>query len=145
MTDELSKAAFESDLEDAKQADDAFRWSFDRRADLEVWVTVSPRGHDSERFVARLAWNRYPDAWPSVQFVDPETGKLNAPKAWPTGRGFRPPNDICATWTAEGHAIHPEWANDPRYKLVAHGNMILRSVRTLQGELDESFQGRFKG
>jgi hypothetical protein len=57
-------------------------------------------------------------------------------------RGFRPPNDICATWTREGFQIHPEWRTDPKYRWVPHGNVLLKSLRQLQGELDETYAGR---
>jgi len=144
VTDDVSKVAFESDLEEAKTAEDASRWSFDRRGDVEVWVSVSPSGHEAERYVARLFWTRYPDP-PSVKFVDPTTGALNVPKAWPVARGFRPPNDICASWTLEGFGVHPEWVNDVRYKWDNRGNILLKTVRTLQQELDESYQGRHQG
>ena len=144
MTDELSKAIFESDLEDAKAADDAARWLLDHRGGLEVWATVSPAGHDADKFTARLCWTRYPDDLPSVKFVDPETGALGVAKAWPNARGFRPPTDICATWTLEGHQTHPEWKSDARYRWDGRGNVLLKTLRTLQSELDESYQGRFQ-
>jgi hypothetical protein len=67
------------------------------------------------------------------------------PSAWPQARGFRPTSfDICATWTREGFAIHPEWKTDPRYRWSSHGNVLLKMLRILQNELDESYGGRFK-
>jgi len=144
VTDELSKAVFESDLADAQAANEASRWSFERRDGLEVWVTVSPAGHEAERFVARLLWRRYPDEPPSVHFIEPGTGALGVPKAWPKARGFRPPNDICATWTYEGFQLHAEWRTDPRYRWDSRGNVLLKTVRTLQQELDQTYEGKFQ-
>lgn len=142
MSDDLSITIFASDFEDAKKADDASRWSFDHRGGLEVWVTVSPRDYESEQFIVRLLWTRYPDEPPSVKFVDTKTGALGVAKAWPIARGFRPPSDICATWTLEGFLAHPEWKNDPLYKWDSHGNVLLKTMRILQEELDETYQGR---
>ncbi len=142
MADEVSKAAFAADLDDAARAADASRWSLDHPGDLVVWATVYPLAHPGETFIARLFWRRYPDELPSVKFVDPTTKALNVPKAWPIARGFRPPNDICATWTLEGFEAHPDWRNDPRYRWRSDGNVLLKTLRTLQQELDESFQGR---
>jgi hypothetical protein len=145
MADELSKLNFLDDLADAKAAAEASRWSFEHRTDLEVWVTMSPRGH-AEAYVAQLLWIEYPgNDPPSVKFVDPKTGRLDVPGAWPRARGFRPPSDICATWTREGFGLHPEWRNDARFKWINHGNVLLKSLRTLQGELDETYEGRFQG
>jgi hypothetical protein len=143
VADELSKLNFVDDLTEAKSVDEASRWSIDHRGDLEVWVTLSPQGH-AEAYLARLLWIEYPGAEPpSIKFVDPKTGRLDVPGAWPRARGFRPPSfDICASWTREGFNLHPEWKNDARFKWSSHGNMLLKTLRTLQGELDESYEGR---
>lgn len=128
----------------AMAADDAQRWRLERKGDLQVWVTLSPEGHEQEVFTARLAWTKYSDDWPpSVLFVDPATGAVNVPSAWPTGQGFRPPNDICANWTSEGFVTHPEWKADPTKRLNMHGNPLRFIVVTLQHELDCHFTGRF--
>ena len=143
MADDLSKLNFADDLEEARQAEDARRWCIDHRGELELWVTVSPRGFDGDRFVARLFWSHYP-AEPSVKFVDPATGRLDMQSAWPQARGFRPTSfDICATWTAEGFGLHPEWAKS-QYHWDNSGNVLLKTLRTLQDELDQTYQGRFR-
>lgn len=139
----LSKLNLDDDFVEAVAAEDAVRWRLARKGDLEVWVTLSPDGHEQEAFTARLAWEVYPGDWPpSVRFVDPSTGSLNAPTAWPAGAGFRPPNDICATWTSEGYTTHPEWKTDTNKRLVIRGNALLLIVRILQHELDCNFTGR---
>lgn len=144
MADELSKLNFADDLAEVLATDESSRWSIDQRGDLEVGVTVSPK-NSQEKFVARLLWRQYPGTEPpSVKFLDPASGGLGVPSAWPKARGFRPQQlDICATWTLEGMNIHPEWRSDPRYRWISHGNVLLKSLRTLQGELDDTFEGRF--
>jgi hypothetical protein len=77
-----------------------------------------------------------------VKFVDPETGRLDVPTAWPTGSGFRPPNDICANWCSEGYDTHPEWRTDTATRWKVRGNALLEIVRTLQLNLDIHFTGR---
>lgn len=142
---EVSKLNLDDDFAEALKADDAHRWALERRGDLEVWVTLAPDGHPDERFTARLLWTAYPGDWPpSVLFVEPQTGKLGVPSAWPMAPGFRPPNDICANWTREGYTTHPEWKADPAVRMAIRGNALLLSVRTLQHELDCGFTGRFK-
>lgn len=142
---QLSKLNLDDDFKEAIAAEDAGRWLLERKGDLEVWVTLSPEGHEKESFTARLAWVIYPGDWPpSVRFVDPATGSLDAPTAWPAGAGFRPPNDICATWTLEGYATHPEWKTDPSKRLVIRENALLLIIRTLQHELDCNFKRRHR-
>ncbi len=135
---------FEDDLKAAAEVPDAVRWRFERRGELEVWVTVSPASAPTELFVARLLWRDYPgELPPSVKFVDPANGRLDMPKAWPKANGFRPTSlDICANWTAEGFGVHPEWART-EHRWASVGNVILKVVRILQNELDVSYAGRF--
>ncbi|PAY07388.1 hypothetical protein CK489_16630 [Bradyrhizobium sp. UFLA03-84] len=128
---------FEDDLKAASEARGAERWKFDRRGDLELWVTVAPAGNEADLYIARLFWLDYPgEKPPSVKFVDPSTGRLDIAKAWPMANGFRPGSfDICANWTAEGFVTHPEWATtDNRWN--RSGNIVLRVMRLLQQELD---------
>ncbi|WP_162919005.1 hypothetical protein [Taklimakanibacter deserti] len=142
---QLSKLNLDDDFAAALRAEDAGRWELGREGDLEVWITLSPGDHPEERFTARLLWNTYPgDLPPSVLFVDPTNGSLGVPSAWPIAAGFRPPNDICATWTAEGYVAHPEWVGDKSKRLIIRGNVLLLIIRILQDELDRSFAGRFR-
>jgi len=142
----LAMMNFDDDLLAASGAPDAARWTFERRGDLEVWVTVSPLGHPADLYVVRLFWRDYPGGLPpSVKFVDPATDRLDVAKAWPKANGFRPASfDICANWTAEGFALHPEWTRT-EHRWRATGNMILKVARILQTELDTSYTGRFDG
>jgi len=146
MVSELSKLNFADDLADARQAPDASRWALDHRGDLEVWATVSPEGHDADTFIARLLWLEYPGDNPaSVKFVDPATGRLDVPTAWPQADSFRPQSfDICANWTAEGFGLHPEWRQDARLRWRVDGNVLLKTLRILVDQIDVSYQGRFR-
>jgi hypothetical protein len=106
---------------------------------------MSPSG-SAEVFQARLLWTEYPGQPPSLKFRDPATGRLDLPTAWPIVRGFRPASlDACVSWCAEGFNLHPEWRTDPKLRWVPHGNVLLKVLRILQGELDEFFQGRHRG
>lgn len=142
---QLSKLNLDDDFKEAVAAEDAGCWLLERKGDLEVWVTLSPEGYEQESFTARLVWAVYPGDWPpSVRFVDPAIGRDDMPTAWPAGAGFRPPNDICATWTLEGYATHPEWRTDSSKRLVIRGNALLLILRTLQHELDCNYTARHR-
>lgn len=142
---ELSKLNLDDDLVEALSCEDAARWKLHRADGLEVWVTVSPAADPRESFQARLLWTKYPDNPPSLKFRDPATGTLDLPTAWPVVRGFRPGScDACVNWCSEGFDLHPEWRNDVRYQWKSDGNVLLKVIRTLQDEMDEHFQGRFK-
>jgi len=142
----LAVMNFEDDLKSAMNAPDAARWKFERKGPLELWVTVSPGGHFGDIYVARLLWLDYPGTLPpSVKFVDPATSGLGVQTAWPKSNGFRPAQlDICANWTAEGFRLHPEWGQT-EHRWRSSGNVILKVVRILQGELDTNYTGRFNG
>ena len=139
----LSTLNLDDDFIEAQQTEDASRWSLERRGDLEVWATVHPDLVPEEFFTARLTWSAYPGDFPaSITFVDPTTGQVGVATAWPKAAGFRPPTDICATWTYEGYVAHPEWKQDKTKRLQIRGNALLLVLRTLVHELDCSFQGR---
>jgi hypothetical protein len=125
---------------------DAERWSLENPKPLEVWALMFAAGEPTERFQARLLWVQYPEQAPSLKFRDPATGRLDMPTAWPIVRGFRPASlDACVNFCAEGFGMHPEWKDDPRYRWDPRGNAMLRVLRTLQDELDNYCEGRFRG
>jgi hypothetical protein len=142
----LATMNFADDLRAVAQAPDGARWKFETRGKLEVWLTLSPVEHPADQYVAQLLWRDYPGQLPPwVKFVDPATERLDLPKAWPKANGFRPSSlDICANWTAEGFALHPEWAST-EHRWRSAGNVILKVARILQNELDTSYTGRFDG
>lgn len=133
----------DDDFAAAEVVEDASRWKLKRAGPLEVWATFVPPGTPSETFQARLAWAKYPDQPPSLKFRDPESGRLDLATAWPKLPGFRPTSlDACVSWTLEGMGLHPEWANDPRFRWDPAGNVLLKVLRTLAGLFETSFQGR---
>ena len=146
MSQELSALNLAEDFEKVLACEDAGRWKLEKAAPLEVFASMYPAGKPDEMVQARLLWVIYPDQPPSLKFRDPASGRLDMPSAWPQVRGFRPNSlDACVNWCAEGFALHPEWRGDPKYRWDAHGNVLLKVLRILQSEMDDHFQGRFRG
>lgn len=92
------------------------------------WLILRGRG---VTFTARVAWRVYPDAAPSVQFASAVGGGTADVHDWPLAEGFRPPGDICKPFTAEGQALHTEWAASWR----RDGNPFLWVAETLHGDI----------
>jgi hypothetical protein len=144
VTVTLDEMNFASDLAAAIESNLAARWKLERGTGMKVFVTMASELAPSQFFQARLAWSAYPEQLPSLKFRDPATGRLDLPTAWPKCRGFRPQTlDACVSWCAEGHQLHPEWCNDPRWRCDPSGNPLLRTLTTLQFEMDTFFEGRF--
>lgn len=139
----LAELLFEKHLEQAKQDTDACRWTLERADTLAIDVTLSPKRDPDEVYLARLRWAEYPGRLPSsVVFLHPETRAAGAKSSWPTIAGVRPPNDICACWTAEGYVAHQEWLRDPNMAWDTGENAVLTQLRFLQHEMDFTYQGR---
>jgi len=105
------------------------------------WLDMRPRSAPDERYYPRLVWRAYPQAAPSVLFAEGICGALGVVRAWPQITGYRPPNDICEPFTAEGFALHPEWNTGPD-AWPTEGNPFLWVVETLQFDLDNGYSGR---
>jgi len=104
------------------------------------WLTM--RAPDGERYVARIAWTRYPDHAPSVKFAPEVDGPLDQTSAWPLIPGYRAGNyDICQPFTAEGQAVHSEWGTGPE-AWPATGNCLLWVVEQLLHDITDRYQGR---
>lgn len=144
MSVELSELNLDEDFRRVLAMPDAARWGLEKPARLEVWAMMGPASKPAERFQARLLWREYPgDAPPSLKFRDPATGRLDLASAWPKIRGFRPTSfDACVNYCAEGFALHPEWKNDPRYRWISNGNVLLKILRILQDEFDNHYEER---
>jgi hypothetical protein len=146
MSDSFHKLVLKSDFDQLPTAEDrdpADRWSAVLVDNLEVHVELSPVATPDESFQARLCWDVYPDAPPSLLFRDPATGRTDVPHAWPTGGPFRPTSGLCVNYTREGFALHPEWAKDARLKWRGNnGSALLKVIRLLQDDLDNFFSGR---
>lgn len=144
-SDELSALNLTEDFNKVLSCEDSSRWELERASPLEVLVSLPPSSHPEDIFQARLLWKTYPDV-PSLKFRDIATGRIDLPTTWPVVRGFRPTNlDACVNWCSEGFGLHPEWKNDPKLKWDNRGNVLLKVLRILQDELDNYYQGRFKG
>jgi hypothetical protein len=105
------------------------------------WLDMRPRSTPQERYYPRLAWQSYPHAAASVLFANAIGGTLGITRAWPQIPGYRAPNDICKPFTAEGYALHGEWAVGPD-AWPAEGNPFLWVVETLQYGLDNEYSWR---
>ena len=139
----LAELLLERDLEQARQDAEAGRWTLERADNLAVDVTLSPHRTPNEVYLARLRWTEYPGRLPaSVVFLNPETRAAGAKSSWPMIAGVRPPNDICACWTAEGYIAHQEWLGDPNMAWDTGDNALLTQLRFLQHQMDFTYQGR---
>jgi hypothetical protein len=106
------------------------------------WLTLHPRDLSRELFFVRIAWTRYPDLPPSVRFAERRGGRLDVATAWPVIPGYRPGSyDICQPFTAEGQALHADWATGPDAWPTA-GNPFLWVVGQLLHDMTDRFQGR---
>lgn len=144
MHTSLDDLCFSRDFEGAKVAPDALRWNLERHAQLGVLVTTSPASAPDEIFEAQLVWLAYPSGLPSLKFRNLETKSTTDKTAWPVCSGFRPDSfDSCVHWTAEGHAIHPEWATSEAHRADPSGNPLFRALCFLQDTLDIGYVKRY--
>jgi hypothetical protein len=106
------------------------------------WVTLRPRSAPEERYYARIAWDAYPFAPPSIKFGDGIGGSLVVNSAWPVIPSYRTGSfDICRAMTKEGYAAHPEWAEGST-AWVSDGNPFLWIVEEMQFHMDNEYDGR---
>jgi len=99
------------------------------------WAVLQPVNRDRAPFIARIQWTVYPDREPSVLFALSIGGPTTDLAGWPAAQGYRPPNDICKPFTAEGQALHAEWRTGV-HAWRADGNPFLFVVQTLWGDID---------
>lgn len=105
------------------------------------WVTMRPKSAPGERYIARVAWSRYPGAPPSIKYATGVRGHLDISSAWPNVPGARPGNfDFCSEFTAEGYQTHPEW--EVQRPWATTGSPFMWIAQILQGQLDRSYGGR---
>ena len=144
--EEFDKACFDQDLQEVLTSEGAKRWTLKKTAELEVTVALASQKAPTESFIARLRWRRYPDGLPSLKFLDAVGGTEDNKHAWPTGQGMRPDSfDTCMHWTAEGHALHPDWKNALGYGLNPEGNILMQALMFLQHWFDFEYAGRYRG
>ena len=142
--DEFQKASFDQDVDEVLAGELTERLKVEKTAELEVTVCLASSKAPAEEFIARLRWVKYPDGLPSVKFLDAVGGSDTNKSAWPTGRGMRPDSlDTCMHWTAEGHALHPEWRHARGYGLNVEGNVVEQALVFLQQWFDIEYTGRY--
>jgi hypothetical protein len=105
------------------------------------WISFQPREPTAQAFIARVAWTSYPDHPPSLRFASEVGGPTNQPAAWPAAQGYRAPQDVCKPFTAEGQALHADWAHGPN-RWRTEGNPFLYLVETVQADIDRACGGR---
>lgn len=144
MATDFELALFEQQLEDVLGLPDACRWSLERDASvpLGVFAVMHPLSKPEELFKARLRWSDLMKA-PSLKFIDMASGADSNPRAWPRCFGFRPGSlDACLPWTAEGQALHREWARSAANAFPTVGAPVQFALLHIQSSLDNSYQGR---
>ena len=144
MSDLETRLALEQDEPDARMLAEQLGATLkgDGEDPCVYWLKMSPPGQPAERFFARIAWSAYPGAPPSVKFADRVGGRLDLTSSWPIIPGYRPgERDICQPFTAEGHAIHPDWSSGPE-AWQSTGNPFLAVVCQLLHGMTDKYQGR---
>jgi hypothetical protein len=99
------------------------------------WAVIQPTDRTRAPFVARIAWTVYPHRQPSVLFAPQIGAATGDPRGWPAAAGYRAPNDICKPFTAEGRALHAEWATGPHAWRVT-GNPFLFVAENLVDDIN---------
>jgi hypothetical protein len=101
------------------------------------WAVLQPTDQACRPFIAKISWSVYPHRPPSLLFAAQVGGATTDPSAWPSAGGYRAPNDVCKPFTAEGQALHAEWATGPN-AWRSTGNPFLYVVETVYGDIDRS-------
>lgn len=99
------------------------------------WAIIQAPAPGTTPFVARLLWTVYPDQPPSLLFATEVGGPTTVNSAWPAAPGYRAPADICKPFTAEGQALHAEWASG-EHAWQSDGNPFLYVIENVQSDID---------
>lgn len=144
MATELEQALFEEELQEVRSLQEAIRWQIERdeAVPLGLFATMHPITKPTELYKARIRWTDYFGPF-SLKFVSMATGADSDPTAWPRCFGFRPTSfDACLPWTAEGHALHPEWKNSVTQGFPKVEVPMQHALLRLQLTMDNSYEGR---
>lgn len=144
MATELELALFEQELDAMSDVPESKRWQLERdnTVSLGLHVVMHPLSHPEELYKVRVHWSDYFGPF-SMRFIQMQTGADNDPTAWPKCFGFRPTSfDACLPWTAEGHALHPEWKNSPTNGFPNVELPMHFALLQIQLSLDTSYEGR---
>jgi hypothetical protein len=104
------------------------------------WAILQPQNQLATPFTLRMIWAVYPHRAPSLHFAVELGGPTSAATSWPAAEGYRAPNDVCKSFTAEGQQLHPEWGSGP-HAWRATGNPLLYVLETVQRDIDRT-EGR---
>lgn len=105
------------------------------------WALVQPADRSRRPLVARLVWTVYPDRPPSLLFATEVGGPTSDPSGWPAAPGYRAPVDVCKPFTAEGRALHADWASGV-HAWRSEGNPFLYVIETVQADIDRASGAR---
>ncbi len=144
MATQFDLKEFEVHLQVALALPAAKRWSLERdtAVPLGVFCVMHPRTAPHELFKARLRWSDYSKPY-SLKFVNVDNGSDTDPKAWPNFDGSRPDAFfVCAPFTLEGHAHHPEWAASCATRYETPDEPLVTALVVLQHLLDNTYTGR---
>lgn len=144
MATDFELALFDEELLEVRNLPEAGRWELER--DLSVplgfFSVMHPISKPTEQYKAHLRWSSL-FAPPSLKFVDLLSAAENNPSAWPRCFGFRPSSlDACLPWTAEGHALHPEWVNSTKNSFPKVDAPLQFALLNIQSSLDKTYTGR---
>jgi len=146
MASDFELSLFEQELIEVRALPESSRWTLERDEAVPLGLIAQMYSvKDPEAlYLARIRWVSYLKP-PSLKFLNRQTRADNDPTAWPQCRGFRPSSlDACVSWTAEGHGLHPEWANSTRAAYSEPEAPMQFALLTLQHELDTTYTGRGK-
>lgn len=144
MATELELALFEDELVSVQRLPEATRWKLERDAtySLGLFAEMHPLSNPSELYKARICWSDYFGPF-SLKFINMMTGSETDPAAWPRCFGFRPTSfDACLPWTAEGHALHPDWKNSGVNAFPKVDAPMQFALLQVQFSLDNTYKGR---
>lgn len=144
MATELEQSLFEEELQTVRELPDAKRWQLERdmTVPLGLFAIMHPISNPKELYKTRIRWTDYFRPF-SVKFINMMNGTDNDPSAWPRCSGFRPSSlDICLPWTAEGHALHPEWKNSVKHQYPKVDAPMQFALLQIQYSLDTCYEGR---
>jgi hypothetical protein len=144
MATDFEHALFDEELLGVRNLPEAVRWELERDlfVPLGLFVVMQPMSKPTEQYKAHLRWSSLFTA-PSLKFVDLTSGAENIPSSWPQCYGFRPGSlDACLPWTAEGHALHPDWANSTKNSFPKVDAPVQYALLNLQSSLDKTYTGR---
>ena len=144
MATDFELALFSEELLGVRSLPEASRWTLEQdvTVPLGLFAVMHPKSKPTELYKAHLRWADL-FAPPSLKFVDLNSGAENVASAWPQCFGFRPSSfDACLPWSAEGHRLHPEWANSSKNSFPKVDAPVQFALLNLQISLDKTYSGR---